>query len=238
MYTLIYWPFLPGRGEYVRLCLEEAGATYVDLARLPEADGGGVGAVRPHLYGGAAGAPGFAPPYLIHEGRKLGQMSAICAYVAQRHGLVPDDAWARARALQLTLSLSDVATEVHDVHHPVSSSLYYEDQKDEAVRAAAAFRDQRLPKWLGYFEACLADGEHLLGAFSYPDLCLFQTVEGLRYAFPRASERVLADTPRVRSLCQRVAERPRIAAYLTSGRRPAFNQDGIFRAYPELDDAP
>jgi hypothetical protein len=42
-------------------------------------------------------------------------------------------------------------------------------------------------------------------------------------------------TPELLALRERVRELPRIAAYLASGRRMPFNQDGIFRRYPELD---
>lgn len=239
MYQLVYWPHLPGRGEPIRLLLEDAGVPYEDVARRPEAEGGGFQAVRDYLHGAGEGMPGFAPPYLIEGELRLSQMSAICGYLGPRHGLCPDDDAGRARALQLMLTVGDAMDEAHDTHHPVSSALYYEEQKAAALQAAGLFRTQRLPKWLGYFERVRSQsgGDYLMGAAaSYPDLALFHLVEGLRFAFPRATARVLRDSPCVQALCATVAQRPRLSAYLRSPRRIPFNQDGIFRHYPELDD--
>jgi glutathione S-transferase len=138
----------------------------------------------------------------------------------------------------LQLTLADFVVEIHDTHHPIASSLYYEDQRAEAKRRAAIFIDERLPKFLDYFETVIrkSKGPYLLGkTLSYADLSLFQVVEGLRYAFPNAMARCEKDRPRVIKLRDRVAERPRIAAYLNSRDRIAFNEAGIFRHYPELD---
>jgi glutathione S-transferase len=238
MVALIYWPFIQGRGEFVRLLLEDAGAEYDDVARRPEEEGGGIAAVRGHMYGEGPGPAGFAPPFLIDGDVKLAQMPAVCAYLAPRLGCVPDDEAARMRALQLQLTIADMVDEAHDTHHPVSTARYFEDQKAEAIEAARDFREQRLPKWLGFFERTLerAGGDYLLGSEpSYPDLGLFQLVAGLRYALPRAAEAALGATPRVVALHDRVAARPALAAYLASERRIPFNEDGIFRHYPELD---
>jgi len=235
---LIYWPFLQGRGEFVRLILEDAGAEYEDVARKPESEGGGANVVTQYLYGASDACVGFAPPYLIDGEITLAQMPAICAYLGERFGLAPTSDGDRSRALQLQLTVADVVNEVHDTHHPVTSSLAYEEQKDESLGAARAFREQRLDKWLGFFDRVLADGggEALVGgALSYPDFGLFQIVEGLCYAFPIAVERSLGDAPRVRDHVERVRSRPRVAAYLASERRLAFNEHGIFRRYPELD---
>ena len=238
MLKLIYWPFLPGRGEFVRLVLEDAGADYDDVARRPESDGGGPAAVRALLYGAGERMPGFAPPFLIDGDITLAQMAAVCSYLAPKLGLAPDGEAPRARALQLQLTIADAVGEVHDVHHPVSSALTYEEQSEEAARAAAAFRDIRLPRWLGFFDKVVADGggPFVFGAAaSYVDLGVFQLVEGLRYAFPRAAAGALEAVPRIVELRDRVAERPNIAGYLQSERRMAFNEHGIFRRYPELD---
>lgn len=238
MVELIYWPFIQGRGEFIRLVLEDAGVAYDDVARRPEPEGGGVGAVRAHLYGGGAGAPGYAPPFLVDGELKLAQMPAICAYLGARHGLAPEPEELRWRALQLQQTVADVLAEVHETHHPLGSALYYEDQKDAALVAAKMFREQRLPKWLDFFERALvsAGGDALVGGrVSYVDLGLFQLVEGLRYAFPVAARASLQRTPHVVDLHRRVAERSALAAYLGSERRIPFNEDGLFRCYPELD---
>lgn len=238
MYTLIYWPFLQGRGEFVRLVLEDANIAYHDLARAPADEGGGVPAVSAHLYGRGEGSPGFAPPFLIDGDTKLAQMPVVCAFLAERHGLAPEDGVLRQRAMQMQLTIADVVNAVHDTHHPVSTALTYEEQKAEALKTALAFREQRLGKWLGFFEATLthnATGVLVGEVITYPDLALFQLVEGLHYAFPNALAAVLANCPGVSQLHRDVSERSGIAAYLASDRRIDFNQNGIFRCYPELD---
>ncbi|HEY4119730.1 MAG TPA: glutathione S-transferase family protein [Byssovorax sp.] len=236
-HELFYWPSIQGRGEFVRLALEEAGADYVDVARLPVEEGGGVAAIQRFLKGHEDGALPFAPPFLRVAGVVVAQTASILAFLGPRLGLVPDDDASRAAALQLSLTVADVAAEVHDTHHPVATALYYEDQKPEAKRRAEGFVTQRLPKYLGYFERVLArTGKGLVGpSLTYADLGLFQLVEGLRYAFPRAMDNVEHAAPRVVTLHEQVAKRPRVAAYLASPRRVPFNEDGIFRRYPELD---
>lgn len=231
-YELYYWPTIPGRGEFVRLVLEEAGAPYVDVARLPAEQGGGEDAIVRLLEDGG-GVPPFAAPFLRHDGVVLAQTANICLYLARRHALVTPEREPHANQLQLTVA--DVVAEAHDTHHPLAASLYYEDQRPAARRRARAFVDERIPRFLGYFERVIArgGGVHLLGDFCYADLAVFQLVEGLRYAFPRAVARVA--TPRLDALCAAVRARPRIAAYLASDRRIPFNQEGIFRHYPELD---
>ena len=238
-YELFYWPGIQGRGEFIRLALEDAGARYVDVARGPE----GVKAIARVLRGeGFAGAPPFAPPVLKHGALVLAQVANILHYLGPKLGLAPTDEAGRHHALQLQLTVADLVGEVHDTHHPVSTALYYEDQKDEARRRTVNFVGQRVPKFLGYFERTLARngaGEHLVGdATSYVDLSLFQVVEGLRYAFPRAMAAVEPTVPKVVALRDRVAARPHVAAYVSSPRRLAFNENGIFRRYAELDLAP
>lgn len=237
-YDLYYWPMLPGRGEFVRLVLEEAGVPYRDVARLPEEEGGGVQALMPFIRGERPGFPPYAPPILVHGDLVLAQAAAICAYLAERHGLAPDDSKKRMQALQLQLTIADVSDEAHDTHHPVSVVLYYEDQKEAAREAARQFLDQRLPRFLSYFERVIerSGGPWLMGdALSYADLSLFQLLEGLAYAFPRGFAKVTESTPGLAALRARVASLPRIAAYLASDRRLGFNEHGVFRHYPELD---
>ncbi|MFW6052143.1 MAG: glutathione S-transferase [Myxococcota bacterium] len=236
LHQLYYWPGIPGRGELVRLVLEEAGVPYVDVAREPASRGGGMAAIERLLAGEGEGALPFAPPVLKVGALVVAQTAHINHFVACRSGLAPSDEAGRLAALQHALTLADLVMEAHDVHHPVGVSLYYEDQKDEARRRAAVFRDERMPKFLGYFERVLSrSGEGLVGAHSYVDLMLFQVLEGLAYAFPNAFGRVGPQVPRIAALRERVAKRPRIAAYLASDRRTPFNEHGIFRHYPELD---
>jgi glutathione S-transferase len=234
-YELYYWPSIQGRGEFVRLALEEAGAEYEDAARLTQQ---GVAALMRFLEGKSDGHLPFAPPFLKAGKLVIAQTANILLWLAPRHGLVPKSEVSRLWAHQLQLTISDWLVEVHDVHHPIGGAFYYEDQKPESKRRASHFTAERLPKFLGYFEKVLSleKGGWLLGkAFSYADLSLFQVIAGLRYAFPRTMERLEPKYPRSAALHERVPARPRIAEYLASKRRIAFNQHGIFRHYPELD---
>ena len=238
-YELYYWAGIQGRGEFVRLALEEAGADYVDVAR----EAGGEDAMLRLLDNQDVEHPPFAPPYLKAGELLIGQTANILFYLGPHHGLAPTAEAGRLWAHQLQLTIADLVDEVHDTHHPIASSLYYEDQRPEAKRRTEDFLKSRVPKYLGYFENVLirnkAGNEYLIGAkLTYPDLSLFQMVAGLRYAFPRAMARLEPKYPRVVALHERVAARPRIAAYLSSDRRIAFNEHGIFRHYPELDIVP
>lgn len=237
-YRLYYWPMIPGRGELVRLVLEQAGAPYVDVARCTEEEGGGMQALLPFVHGKGPGQPAFAPPILVEGDMVLAQTAAICAYLGERHGLAPDDPRRRAQTLQLQLTVNDVVDEAHDTHHPISAALYYEDQKDAAREAAQHFVRERLSLFLPYFEKVLErnGATWLVGdAVTYADLSLFQLLEGLQYAFPRGFAEVAESTPSLLALRERVRGLPRIAAYLASERRMGFNEHGIFRHYPELD---
>lgn len=233
-YELYYWTGIQGRGEFVRLALEDAAADYRDVAREQ-----GNHAIMPFLRGEHAGALPFAPPFLRAGRQVIAQTANILAFLAPRHGLVPASATSQVYAMQLQLTISDVVAEAHDTHHPISVEQYYEEQRAEARKRAAAFCEQRIPKYLGYFEQVLerGDGRHAVGRrHSYVDLSLFQLMAGLEYAFPNAMKKLRRRTSRLRALGERVAERPNIAAYLASTRRIPFNEDGIFRHYPELDE--
>lgn len=239
-YELYYWDGIPGRGEFVRLALEEAGADYVEVARLPVRKGGGTKALMHYMSDPAVKRPPFAPPYLKAGKLLIGQTANILLFLGPRLGLVPKDKRSRLWAHQLQLTIADLVAEAHDVHHPIAGSLYYEQQKREARRAAQIFRKERIPKFLDYFERVLKANRrgrgHMVGdSISYVDLSMFQLIGGLCYAFPRNLARHARRYPRLIELCRMVAERPNIAAYLRSERRLQFNEDGIFRHYPELD---
>jgi len=240
-YELYYWPHIPGRGEFIRLALEVADAEYVDVGRLPEAEGGGRPGVARLLNEMAAdGRIPFAPPILKAGDLLVSQTANILQFLGPRLGLVPADEASRLWAHQLQLTMADWLVEAHDTHHPIAKSLYYEDQKPEAVKRAANFLELRLPKYLGYFERVLnANGSTtpcLVGrATTYADLSLVHMITGLRYAFPRAMARMQPTYPRIASLHDQVAALPRVAAYLASPRRMPFNDHGIFRHYLDLD---
>lgn len=229
-YQLYYWTGLQGRGEFVRLCLEDAGAAYTDVARVE-----GDEAMTPFIDGCHESALPFAPPFLKSGRLVIAQVANILQYLGPRHGLVPDSESGRLYAHQLQLTITDLVAEVHDTHHPVSTGQYYEDQRAEATKRAKDFREARIPRYLGYFEQVLerGGGRHPLRGHSYVDLSLFQVMAGLAYAFPKAMAK--QKLPLLRDLGKRVAERPNIAAYLASERRLPFNTNGIFRHYPELD---
>ncbi len=235
-YELYYWPTIQGRGEFVRLALEEAGARYIDVARKPGKSG--MPAMMKLLDGSRIKHPPFAPPFLKSGERVIAQTANILLFLGTRHGLAPRSDDGRLWTHQLQLTIADFVDEIHDTHHPIAGSLYFEDQRREAKQRAADFHKNRAPKFLGYFEDVLArsGGTYLLGRkLTYADLSLFQIVEGLRYAFPTATARMEKRIPRTVALHDAVAKRPRIAAYLASERRIPFNEQGIFRHYKELD---
>lgn len=232
-YELYYWPSIQGRGEFVRLALEDAGADYVDVARLGQR---GIPAMMRLMRRGASGRAPFAPPFLKAGKLVIAQTPNILFYLGPRLALAPRNEAGRLWVHQLQLTIADWLTEVHDTHHPIAVELYYEDQKPEARRRTANFLAERLPKFLGYFERVLERERWLAGrSVSYADLSLFQMVDGLRHAFPKAMKRVERRHPCVVGLRDRVAARPGIAGYLASVRRLPFNPHGIFRHYAELD---
>ena len=233
-YQFYYWPGIQGRGEFVRLALEDAGAAYDDVARKS----GGMDKMTIMMDGGKR--PPFAPPFLKAGKLVIAQVAEILFYLGPKLKLAPREEAERLWLHQLQLTVTDFVKEIHDTHHPLGGELYYEDAKPEAKRYSENFLEERAPKYLGYFETVIAKsrGPYVLGRrFSYVDLSLFQLIEGLRYAFPKAMKAIERDVPKVVAVHDRVAGRPNIKAYLSSPRRLAFNESGIFRHYPELDRA-
>lgn len=239
-YELYYWPGLQGRGEFVRLALEEAGADYVDVARGSESHGKGVAAMMKALNSKTEPHIPFAPPFLKDGDLIVPHVANILMYLGPKLGLAPKAEPLRYVANGLQLTITDIVAEVHDTHHPISAELYYEDQKDAAKLRAAAFIEHRLPKFMGYFERVLqqnpeGDKQIVGDALTYVDLSLFQLIEGLRYAFPHATKLFGRRYPALSALHETVRARPNIARYLASERRVPFNVSGVFRRYPELD---
>ncbi len=231
-YKLWYWPSLQGRGEFVRLALEGAEIAYEDCARKVGEEG-----LLADLNDRTGRTP-FAPPYLELDGLVIAQVANILMYLGERHGLAPSNMADRLWLNQLQLTIADLVAEVHNVHHPVAMMDYYDDQKPEAARAAKQFREARMPKYLGHFEdaAQANTGDWLIDhKWTYADTSLFQVIEGLRYMFPQRMKTLEPDYPNLVRIHDQVAALPGIKAYLKSDRRAAFNTDGIFRAYPELD---
>jgi len=236
-YELFYWPGIQGRGEFVRLALEAAAAPYSDVAR-ESGRGQGVDAML-RLMSEAGRAP-FAPPFLRAGKMLVAQTANVLQYLGPRLGLVPKSEAVRLWAHQLQLTVTDFVAEIHDTHHPIAGSLYYEEQKDEARRRSGCFLSERLPKFLGYFERAIENNGsgrgYIVGrSLSYVDLSMFQLMAGLRYAFPRAMSRRRRYYPRLDALHDRVMAHKNVSAYLASERRIPFNEDGIFRCYPELE---
>ena len=234
-YELYYWPDVQGRGEFIRLALEEAGASYVDVAREGKR---GMAAMMKLLDDRRSRRPPFAPPFLKAGKLVIAQTANVLHFLGPRLKLAPREEADRLWAHQLQLTITDLVVEIHDTHHPVTSWLYYEEQRPAAKRRTKDFWRYRVPKFLGYFEHVLArsGGPWLLGRrLSYVDLSLFQIIEGLRYAFPKRMKRFEKKIPGVIALHDRVARRPRIAAYMKSERRIPFSQWGIYRYFKELD---
>jgi glutathione S-transferase len=240
IYQLYYWPGIQGRGEYIRLALEEAGARYIDVARVPEQQGGGEPAVLRLLEDAALQRPPFALPCLKAGKQLIAQTANILLFLGPRLGLAPRDSAGKLWTHQLQLTISDFIAEIHDTHHPIAGGLYYEQQKSTARRRTRLFLAERLPKFLDYFEDVLIGntqrGPWMVGShLTYVDLSMAQVIAGLHYAFPKASRRALRSRPHLRALHQAVFNRPRIRRYLASGRRLAFNNDDLYRRYRELD---
>lgn len=236
-FELYYWPGIPGRGEFVRLALEEGEADYLDVGQSPEL---GAEEVASRLSDPEVAQPPFAPPYLKADGVVISHVANILQFLGPRLGLAPEDEGQRYWLHGLQLTMTDFVAEIHDVHHPIGVGFYYEDQREEALRRSEQFRQERLPKFLTYFEQVLArnpDGHGWLvgDSLTYADLSLFHILSGLRYAFPQAMQRLEPDLPLLGGLVSRVVERPNIKAYLQSERRQEFNEQGLFRHYPELD---
>lgn len=239
-YELHYWPDIQGRGEFVRLALEEADVQYVDVARRAARGASGMPAMLQLLASEELTTPPFAPPFLVAGNQVIGQTANILLFLGQRHGLAPEDDAGRLWVNQLQLTIADLVAEAHDTHHPIGVSSYYDEQKKEAVRRATEFTQARIPKFLNYFEAVIdrnpAGRDWMAGRdFSYADSSMFQAIAGLRYAFPRTMKTMETSIPLLAALHDRVAARPRIKRYLQSKRRIAFNEDGVFRHYRELD---
>lgn len=235
-YELYYWPTIQGRGEFVRLALEEAGVAYVDVARQKK----GMPALMRSIDPAQEQHPSFAPPVLRAGELLIGQTANILMFIGARHGLAPRAEAGRLWCNELQLTIADIVNEAHDTHHPISTNHYYEDQKKEAKARAKDFCAKRIPKYLGYFEQVLQNnpgrGKYMVGSrISYVDLSMFQLISGLRYAFPKTMKKLEPQWPGLGALHAMVAARPNIAAYLKSKRRIAFNEDGIFRHYPELE---
>jgi len=240
IYELYYWPGIQGRGEFVRLALEEAGASYRDVALVPQAQGGGAPAVVKVLNARSIKRPPFAPPILKAGRRFIAQTPNILMYLGDHLKLAPRDEAGRFWTQQLQLTISDFYLEIFSTHHPLGDAYAYEEQKSAAKRRTKDFLSTRLPKFLGYFERVLernrARGPWLVGTrLNYADLSMAHVIAGLRYAFPKATARALRSRPRLRSLHDHVFERSRIALYAASSRRLAFNNEDLFRHYPELD---
>jgi glutathione S-transferase len=235
-YELYYWPTIQGRGEFVRLALEEAGADYIDVARRKGK--AGVPAMMKIIDDRRNARPPFAPPFLKVGKLIIAQTANVLFFLGPRLNLAPRDEAGRLWAHQLQLTITDLVVEIHDTHHPITSWLYFEEQRPAARRRTRDFWRYRVPKFLGYFERVLQKngGRFLVGRrLSYVDLSIFQIVEGLRYAFPKRMKRFEKKVPGLIGLHDRVAARPRIKAYLASPRRIAFSQWGIYRYFKELD---
>ncbi len=235
-YELYYWTGIQGRGEYVRLALEAVGVPYRDVAR--EEGDGVIARVSKE-----AATPSFAPPFLRDGDVMVGQVAAILLYLGDKFDLAPKEPSQRLWTHQIQLTIADFILEGHDVHHPIGAGEYYENQKPESLRRAREFREERVPKFLDWFEGILARNPegpaHLVGSrLSYADLSLFQAMDGLTYAFPKLMAGVEQRYPYITELCRSVSQHPKIAAYLASDRRLPSNESDLFRHYPELDDRP
>src|SRR6266446_1532074 len=180
-YELYYWPGIQGRGEFVRLALEEAGAEYDDVARRS----GGMAAMQRLMDASGTARPPFAPPFLKDGEVLIAQTANILLYLGRRHRLAPRDEAGRLWAHQIQLTIADA---VDFIANRMPKYLGYFERVLERNK----------------------QGErHLVGSrTSYCDLSLFQLVAGLRYAFPRAMAGLGPRFLRVAALHARIAARP------------------------------
>jgi glutathione S-transferase len=246
-YELIYWPSLPGRGEFVRLVLEAGGASYSDIAAksIPDSAQAVLGLIAESNIGDATNPPIFAPPFLRHGDLSMNQTMNILRYLAPKFGLEGDGSEAtKVHLASIAATIFDgLCNEAHETHHPIASSAYYEDQKPEAAKRAKNYIEERLPKFLTYVTRVLkaktsGGGPWLYGGtFTYADIVLFQCIDGNLFAFPKTMAKLRADSKYdgVFKLYEAVKEVPKIAAYL-SGKRPYQYGEGIWRHYPELEE--
>ncbi|KAG5926470.1 hypothetical protein E4U53_003074 [Claviceps sorghi] len=243
-YELIYWPGVPGRGEFIRLLFEEAGVPYQDTAKKEsEAVSRVMALTDADNKGDKSNVPAMACPALKHGHVTLSQTPNILLYLAPKLGLAPAAGDAMYQLNQLVLTILDfLSNEVHDTHHPIGTSATYEDQKPEAAKRAESFKTERLPKFLAYAQRVLdgeASGEGPWlhgGKLTYADLVLFQGIHGTEFAFPNTMKK-MRDSGKydgVFNLFKAVGERPNIKEYLASDRRASYSH-GIWRHYPELD---
>lgn len=250
-YELLYWPGIPGRGEFIRLAFEAAGVSYKDPANEPDGPGAKVVAslISKDDLGGDGNPPVFAPPALKVPGEGkdgapllIYQTPAILSYLGDKLGLAGEDEVDKMTVLSHTLTALDLNNETHDTHHPVAVAQYYEDQKDEALKKATDFRENRIPKFFSFFERVLKANEaqgqvkFLVGnKLTYADTTLWHVLSGLKFAYPNELKAREKDYPLLLgSFYESVAQTKGVKEYLESERRLPFSM-GIFRHYPELD---
>jgi glutathione S-transferase len=202
VFELIYWPGDPGRAEHIRLALEYAGAKYIDTALSKDALTTVLAQISDDQLGDSLNPPCYAPPILRHGQLAINQTPNVLLYLGPKLGLVPGidenpNNLFRVNALALS-ALDGLSNEVHNCHHPISTSLYYEEQKDESIRASTAWVTKRLPIFLAYFQKVLSgeasgQGPWLFGGkTSYADLVLYH-VRAFAHFIPLPVNRVGAD---------------------------------------------
>ena len=250
-YELLYWPEIPGRGEFIRLAFEATGTSYKDVANESKDGINAVLAAKADdlTIDSDGNPPAFAPPALriLGEGKEgktlvLYQTPAILSYLGDKLGLAGEDEVEKHWILSHTLTALDLNNEAHDTHHPVAVAKYYEDQKEEALKKATDFRENRLPKFFSFFERVLkgndenGQGKYLVGSkLSYADTTVWHVLNGLKFAFPKELEAREKEFPTLfGTFYPSVQEQSGLKDYLSSDRRKPYSM-GIFRHYPELD---
>ncbi len=209
-YELYYWPSIQGRGEFVRLALEEAGADYVDVARRPGRRG--VPAMMKLMASRRVAHPPYAPPFLKAGKLIIAQTAEILFYLGPRLKLAPRDEVGRLWAHQLQLTIADLVVRIHDTHHPVSGWLYFEEQRPAAKRRTKDFWRYQAPKMLGYFERVLRQNGDKYQCRPPPDLCRSLAVpdcRGFALRVPEAHEAIREENP---GACRAARSRGKAAA--------------------------
>ncbi|SMY24333.1 unnamed protein product [Zymoseptoria tritici ST99CH_1A5] len=248
-YEILYHPGIPGRGEFIRLAFEVTGTPYTDIANSQK---DGYATVQKTCMNTTSTAsegsnpPMFAPPALRIPGAGkngealvIAQTSNILLYLSEKLSLLPEgDENGKYFVNQLVLTALDLNNEIHDTHHPIGPSLYYEDQKDASLLKAKDVRENRIPKFLSYFERVLkgnGDGKYLVGErVTTADVTVWQVLDGLQFAFPKEMAVRRKEFEALFKWYEGFKEEKGLKAYLGSERRLPYSQ-GVFRYYPELD---
>jgi len=231
MWQILYWPAKDadgkvaagaGRAEYLRVLFEEAGVPYQDVTA----------GLRAFFWQNleAQPYPALAPPAIRKNNFILGQTAVCAKRLAMEFGFYPTDEDDAAHAEQIVTTVHEYIAEGRSAFHPVKNTMSYHDQKEEAKPYIAAFKADRLPRYMTNFERFLkanrGGGGFFVGdSLSYVDLQVMVMLQVTRSQFPDAWEAL--DAKLLKDHLAQMEARPRIKAYLLSDRKQPFAGDSM-----------